>query len=158
VIDSSREASPDGEAEGHPDHRGESRCSPRSLVEKGRRNGIVGALGEVGYEVNALGVEGSARADRDDDKAHVGSEVTVLVATRVSGDGKVSRQALAVSVVSCNVGRASRIEGLDVDEDKGVGPIIVMKDDVGDMGDRMALHPLVNCPLASLTAAFGRDS
>ena len=38
------------------------------------------------------------------------------------------------------------------------GPIVVMKDDVGDVGDRMALHPLVNCPLASLTAAFGRDS
>ena len=76
----------------------------------------------------------------------------------MSSDGKVSRQARAVSVVSCNVGRASRIKGLDVDEDEGVGPIVVMKDDVGDVGDRMALHPLVDCPLASLTAAFSRDS
>ena len=64
VVDSSSEASSDGEAKGHPDHRGELRCSPRSLVEKGRGDGIVGALGEVGDELDALGVDGPTRADR----------------------------------------------------------------------------------------------
>ena len=35
-------------------------------MEKGRRNGVIGALGEVGYEVKALGVDGPARADTRD--------------------------------------------------------------------------------------------
>ncbi len=60
VIDSCRKASPDGEAEGHSDHRGQSGCSPRSLVEKGRRNGIIGAPGEVGDEIDALRVDGAS--------------------------------------------------------------------------------------------------
>ena len=47
VVDSSSETSPDGEAKGHPDHRGESGCSPRRLVEKGRWDGVVVALGEL---------------------------------------------------------------------------------------------------------------
>ena len=34
-----------GEAKGHPDHRGEPGSSPRSLVEKSQRDGIVGTLG-----------------------------------------------------------------------------------------------------------------
>ena len=63
MIDSCREASPDGEAEGHSDHRSQSGCSPRSLVEKGRRNGIIGAPGEMGDEIDALRVDGAARAD-----------------------------------------------------------------------------------------------
>jgi hypothetical protein len=112
----------------------------------------------VGNEINALRVDGAARADRDDDEAHIGSDVTILVAPRVSSDGKVGRHARAVSVVSCDVGCASRVESFDVDEDKGVGPIVVMKDDVGDVRDMMTLHPLVDSPLASLAAAFGRDS
>ena len=33
---------------------------------------VVGALGEVGDEVDALAVDGATRADRDDDEAHVG--------------------------------------------------------------------------------------
>jgi hypothetical protein len=73
------------------------------LVEKGRRNGIVGAPGEVGDEIDALRVDGAARADRDDDEAHIGPDVTILVAPRVSSDGKVGRHARAISVVSCNV-------------------------------------------------------
>ena len=40
---------------------------------------------------------------RNDDESHVGGDVAVLVATRVSGNRKVSGQARAVSVVSCNV-------------------------------------------------------
>ena len=62
MIDSCREASPDGEAEGHSDHRSQSGCSPRSLVEKGRRNGIIGAPGEMGDEIDALRVDGAALA------------------------------------------------------------------------------------------------
>jgi hypothetical protein len=58
----------------------------------------------MGDEINALRVDGAARADRDDDETHVGPEVTILVAPRVSSDGKVGRHARAVSVVSCNVG------------------------------------------------------
>ena len=53
------------------------------------------------------------------------------MAPRISRDRKVSRQARAVSVVSGNVRWCSGIEGLDVNENKRVGPIIVMKDDVG---------------------------
>jgi hypothetical protein len=112
----------------------------------------------VGNEVYAFSVDGAARADRDDDETHVGPEVTILVAPRVSSDGKVGRHARAVSVVGCDVGCASRVESFDVDEDKGVGPIVVMEDDVGDVRHRMTLHPLVDSPLASLAAAFGRDS
>ena len=98
VIDSCREASPDGEAEGHSDHRSQSGCSPRSLVEEGRRNGIIGAPGEMGDEIDALRVDGAARADRDDDEAHIGPDVAILVAPRVSSDGKVGRHAPARSV------------------------------------------------------------
>ena len=102
VVDSSSEASSDGEAKGHPDHRGELRCSPRSLVEKGRGDGIVGALGEVGDELDALGVDGPTRADRDDDEAHVGADVAVLVATRVSGVHNTSTRKLkSVKVNTC---------------------------------------------------------
>jgi hypothetical protein len=158
VIDSCREASPDGEAEGHSDHRSQSGCSPRSLVEEGRRNGIIGAPGEMGDEIDALRVDGAARADRDDDEAHIGPDVAILVAPRVSSDGKVGRHARAVSVVGCDVGCASRVQSFDVDEDKGVGPIVVVEDDVRDVRDRMILHPLVNSSLASLAAALGCDS
>jgi len=76
----------------------------------------------------------------------------------VSSDGKVGRHARAISVVSCDVGCASRVESFDVDEDKGVGPIVVVEDDVRDVRDRMILHPLVNSSLASLAAALGCDS
>ena len=158
MIDSCREASPDGEAEGHSDHRSQSGCSPRSLVEEGRRDGIIGAPGEMGDEIDALRVDGAARADRDDDEAHIGPDVAILVAPRVSSDGKVGRHARAVSVVGCDVGCASRVKSFDVDEDKGVGPIVVVEDDVGDVRDRMILHPLVNSSLASLAAALGCDS
>ena len=76
----------------------------------------------------------------------------------MSRDRKVSRQARAVSVMSGNVSWSSGIKGLDVDENKRVGPVIVMEDDVRCVRDGVVLHPLVDCPLASLTAAFSRDS
>ena len=63
-------------------------------------------------------LDGATRTDRDDDKAHVGRDVTVLMAPRISRDRKVSRQARAVSVVSGNVSWSSGIEGLDVNENK----------------------------------------
>ena len=53
------------------------------------------------------------------------------MASRMGRDRKVSSQTRAVSVVSGDVSWGSGIEGLDVDENKRVGPIIVMKDDVG---------------------------
>ena len=61
VVDSSSEAPPNGEAKGHPDHRGESGCSPRRLVEKGRWDGVVVALGKLFEEVDALAVDGATR-------------------------------------------------------------------------------------------------
>ena len=70
VVDRSSESSSNGKAKGHPDHRGEPGCSPRSLVEKGQRDGIVGTLGKVRDEVNPLAIDGSTRADGDDDEAH----------------------------------------------------------------------------------------
>ena len=103
MVDRSSESSSNGKAKGHPDHRGEPGSSPRSLVEKSQRDGIVGASGEVRDEVNALAIDGATCADRDDDEAHVRRDVAVLMATRVSRNRKVSRQSRAVSVVSSNV-------------------------------------------------------
>ena len=80
----------------------------------------------------------------------------VLIAPRMGRDRKVSRQTRAVSVVSGDVSWGSGIEGLDVDEDKRVGPIIVMKDDVGRVRDWVGLHPLVNRALASVSAPLSR--
>jgi hypothetical protein len=73
------------------------------LVEKGQRDGIVGTLGEVRDEVNPLAIDGSTRADRDDDEAHVRRDVTVLMATRVSRNREVGSQSRAIGVVSSNV-------------------------------------------------------
>ena len=70
----------------------------------------------------------------------------------------MSRQTRAVSVVSGNVSWSSGIEGLDVDENKRVGPIIVMEDDVGRVRDGMALHPLVDRALTSVSATLRRDT
>ena len=103
-------------------------------------------------------LDGATRTDRDDDKAHVGRDVTVLMAPRMSRDRKVSSQARAVSVVSGNVRWCSGIEGLDVNENKRVGPIIVMEDDVRCMRDGVALHPLVDCALTSVSATLRRDT
>ena len=103
VVDRSSESSSNGKAKGHPDHRGEPGCSPRSLVEKSQRDGIVGTLGEVRDEVNPLAIDGSTRADGDDDKAHARRDVTVLMATRVSRNREVGSQSRAICVVSSNV-------------------------------------------------------
>ena len=158
VEDGSSEASSDGKAEGHPDHRCKPGRSPRRLVKKGRGDGVVVALGELRDEIDALAVDGAARANRDDDKAHVGRDVTVLVAPRMSRDRKVSRQARAVSVMSGNVSWSSGIKGLDVDENKRVGPVIVMEDDVRCVRDGVVLHPLVDRALTSVSATLRRDT
>ena len=47
VVDSRSEASSDGEAKGHADHRCKPGRSPRRLVKKGRWDGVVVALGEL---------------------------------------------------------------------------------------------------------------
>ena len=80
------------------------------------------------------------------------------MAPRVGRDRKVSCQTRAVSVVRGNVRWGSGIEGLDVDENERVGPIIVMKDDVGRVRDGVALHPLVDRPLTSVSATLRRDA
>ena len=56
------------------------------------------------------------------------------------------------------MGWSSGIKGLDVDENKRVGPIIVMEDDVGRVRDGMTLHPLVDRALASVSATLRRDT
>ena len=73
------------------------------MVEKSQRDGIVGTLGEVRDEVNPLAIDGSTRADGDDDKAHARRDVTVLMATRVSRNREVGSQSRAICVVSSNV-------------------------------------------------------
>ena len=103
MVDRSSESSSNGKAKGHPDHRGEPGCSPRSLVEKGQGDGIVGTLGKVRDEVNPLAIDGSTRADGDDDEAHARPDVTVLMATRVSRNREVGSQSRAIGVVSSNV-------------------------------------------------------
>ena len=56
------------------------------------------------------------------------------------------------------MGWSSGIKGLDVDENKRVGPIIVMEDDVGRVRDGMSLHPLVDRALTSVSATLRRDT
>ena len=56
------------------------------------------------------------------------------------------------------MGWSSGIEGLDVDEYIRVGPFIVIEDDVGRMRDGIALHPLVDRSLTSVSAALRRDT
>ena len=80
------------------------------------------------------------------------------MAPRMGRNRKVGRQTRAVSVVRGDVRWSSGIEGLDVDEDERVWPIIVTEDDVGRVRDGMTLHPLVNRALASVSAALSRDT
>jgi len=63
------------------------------LFQEGRGDGIVCAPGELGDEINAFRVDGATSADSENDKAHVGIDVAVLVAARVSSDGKVGSEA-----------------------------------------------------------------
>ena len=82
---------------GHPD-RGwsvgakvwEQPTTPRGLVEKSQRNGIIRTSGKVRDKINPLAIDGSTRADGDDDEAHARRDVTVLMAPRVSRNRKVS--------------------------------------------------------------------
>ena len=80
------------------------------------------------------------------------------MAPRMGRDRKMSSQTRAVSVVRGDVRWGSGIEGLDVDENERVGPIIVMKDDVGRVRDGVALHPLVDRALTSVSATLRRDT
>ena len=52
----------------------------------------------------------------------------------------------------------SGIEGLDVDENERVGPIIVMQDEGGRVRDGITLHPLVDRALTSVSATLRRDA
>ena len=63
------------------------------MFEEGRGDGIVCAPGELGDEINAFSIDGATSADSENDKAHVGTNVAVLVATRVSSDGQVGSEA-----------------------------------------------------------------
>ena len=80
------------------------------------------------------------------------------MAPRMSRNREVSSQTRAVSVVSGDVRWGSGIKGLDVDENEGVGPIIIVKDNVGRVRDWVGLHPLVNRALASVSAPLRRDT
>jgi hypothetical protein len=62
------------------------------LFKKGGGDGIVCAPGELGDEIDAFCVDGPASADSEDDKAHVGTKVAVLIAAGVSRDGKVGSE------------------------------------------------------------------
>ena len=79
AVNSSSEASTDGEGQGHPYHRGEAGCGPRGLIKEGKGDGVVSALGKVRDEIDSLGVDSATRADSNNDQAHVGTDVPVLV-------------------------------------------------------------------------------
>ena len=78
----------------------------------------------------ALGIDSPARADRQDDKAHVRRENPILVSTRVSGDGEVSCKARSIGVVCSDVRRPSRVQRLDVDEQIGPRLVEISKNDI----------------------------
>jgi hypothetical protein len=50
------------------------------LIKEGKGDGVVSALGKVRDEIDSLGVDSATRADSNDDQAHVGTDVPVLVA------------------------------------------------------------------------------
>ena len=108
----------------------------------------------------ALGIDSPARADRQDDKAHVRRENPILVSTRVSGNGKVSCKARSIGVVRSDVRRPSRVQRLDVDEQIGPRLVEISKNNIGGVvdGSSCTLHPLVNRALPPEAAAFGRHS
>ena len=53
MVDSSSETSPDGEAKGHPDHRGESGCSPRDAWSR-RAGGMELSLRFASCEMKSM--------------------------------------------------------------------------------------------------------
>ena len=80
AVDSSGEASTDSEGQGHPYHRGKAGRGPRGLIKEGKGDGVISALGKVRDEIDSLGVDSATRADSNDDQAHIGTNVPVLVA------------------------------------------------------------------------------
>ena len=108
----------------------------------------------------ALRIDSPARADRQDDKAHVRRENPILVSTRVSGDGEVSCKARSIGVVCSDVRRPSRVKRLDVNEHVGPRLVEITENNIGGVvdGSSCTLHPLVNRALPPEAAAFSRHS
>ena len=129
-------------------------------MKKGRGNGVVRALGETRDEFDAFWIDGPTGTHSDDDEAHAGGKITILLTARARGDSQVSRKARAISVIGSDVCWASSVKGLDVNQEVGACPVIITKDDVGGMANPSAnaLHPLVNRTLAAKASTLGGDS
>jgi len=126
-------------------------------VKKGRGNGVVRALGETRDEFDAFWIDGPTGTHSNDDEAHAGGKITILLTARARGDSQVSRKARAISVIGSDVCWASSVKGLDVNQEVGACPVIITKDDVGGMANPSAnaLHPLVNRTLATKASTLG---
>jgi hypothetical protein len=122
-------------------------------VKKGRGNGVVRALGETRDEFDAFWIDGPTGTNSDDDEAHTGGKITVLMAARVRGNSQVSREARTVSVVSSDVRWASGVEGLDVNQEVGACPVIITEDDVGGMANPSAVAERVEDVMLVCAAA-----
>ena len=111
-------------------------------MKKGRGNGVVRALGETRDEFDAFWIDGPTGTNSDDDEAHTGGKITVLMAARVRGNSQVSRKARAISVMSSNVCWAGGVEGLDVNQEVGACPVVITEDDIRGMANSsaVALH------------------
>jgi hypothetical protein len=72
-------------------------------VKKGRGNGVVRALGETRDEFDAFWIDGPTGTNSDDDEAHTGGKITILLTARARGDSQVSRKARAISVIGSDV-------------------------------------------------------
>ena len=79
-MDSGSKASTYGKAKGHANHWAKPRRCPRRLVKKGRGDRVIHPLRQARDESEALRIEGPARADSQDDEAHVRGEIPLLVA------------------------------------------------------------------------------
>ena len=120
-------------------------------MKKGRGNGVVRALGETRDEFDAFWIDGPTGTNSDDDEAHTGGKITILLTARARGDSQVSRKARTIGVIGSDVCWASSVKGLDVNQEMGACPVIITKDDVGGMANpgANALHPLVDRTLAT---------
>ena len=129
-------------------------------MKKGRGNGVVRALGETRDEFDAFWIDGPTGTHSDDDEAHTGGKITILLTARARGDSQVSRKARAIRVIGSDVCWASSVKGLDVNQEVGACPVIITKDDVGGMANpgANALHPLVDRTLATKASTLSGDS
>jgi hypothetical protein len=129
-------------------------------VKKGRGNGVVRALGETRDEFDAFWIDGPTGTNSDDDEAHTGGKITILLTARARGDSQVSRKARTIGVIGSDVCWASSVKGLDVNQEMGACPVIITKDDVGGMANpgANALHPLVDRTLATKASTLSGDS